>query len=109
MRRFFTRLWNTVKGLLKIQNDPFWENSFGARILNALTLIIVITCLGLWITAFLLLKDQLFSKTLTGTILTDLTCITFFGGLAIAIVVGGAAGNFLRRTFWKMIDRRKKR
>jgi hypothetical protein len=85
------------------QNDPVLEHSCAGRILSALTLIVVIVCLGLWITAFLLLKDRLFAATLSGNILTNLTCLTFFGGLVIAIFVGAMAGNFLHREFWKRL------
>ena len=66
------------------------------------------SCLGLWITAFLLLKDRLFTETLAENVLTNLTCLTFFGGLVVAIFVGALAGNFLRRTFWKILIKRKK-
>jgi len=93
---------------IRSQDDPVLENSCGERILSALTFIIVIVCLGLWITAFLLLKDHLFAENFSGNILTNLTCLTFFGGLVIAIFVGALAGNSLRRTFWKMLIQRKK-
>jgi hypothetical protein len=48
----------------------------------------------------------LFSQTLTGNVLTNMTCIVFFGGLLVALFVGALAGNFLRRTFWKMLVKR---
>jgi hypothetical protein len=84
------------------------ERSFAGRILSALTFIVVIICLGLWITAFLLFKDHLLIETLSGKILTNLTCLTFFGGLVITIFVGALAGNFLRRTFWEMLIQKRK-
>jgi hypothetical protein len=94
------------------QIDPVIQNqalsrSCAGRIVNALTIIVVIFCLALWITAFLLLKDRLFTETFSGNLLTDLTCSTFFGGLAIAILLGAIAGNFLRRAFWEILIKSK--
>ncbi|MCX6037314.1 MAG: hypothetical protein NTW99_05415 [Chloroflexi bacterium] len=66
----------------------------------------VVFCLGLWITVFLLLKDQLFTQTLSGNVLADLTCIMFFGGLVVGLFVGVLAGNFLGRAFYKMLVKR---
>jgi hypothetical protein len=108
MRDCLTRWWRSGKTTIDGHEDPELERSCAERILSALTFIIVIICLGLWITAFLLLKDRLFAETLSGNYLTDLTCVTFFGGLVLAIFVGGVAGNFLRRAFWKMLIRKKK-
>ena len=109
MKDRFIRLWKSGKATLGSQNDPVLERSWAGRIVSALTLIIVIICLGLWITVFLLLKDRLFTDALSGNILTDLTCITFFGGLIIAVFVGALAGNFLRRTFWKILTKQQNR
>jgi hypothetical protein len=66
----------------------------------------VVFFLGMWITIFLLLKDVLFSHALSGNVFTNLTCFVFFGGLVVALFVGALAGNFLRRTFWKMLVKR---
>jgi hypothetical protein len=90
------------------QEYPEVSRSCTGRILSALTFIVIIICLGLWITAFLLLKDRFFTDTLSGNLLTNLTCLTFFGGLVIALFIGGLAGNFLRREFWKMLLRQRK-
>jgi hypothetical protein len=104
----FIRLWKYGKTTFGSLSDPGLDHSCAIRILNALTFIIVITCLGLWITVFLLMKDRLFTGTFSGNTLTNLTCLTFFGGLVIAIFVGALAGNSLRRAFWKMLIRRRK-
>jgi hypothetical protein len=109
MKKRFARLWKSGKQTVSSQADRALEHSCAGRIVSALTFIVVIFCLGLWITAFLLLKDRLFTETLSGNILTDLTCVTFFGGLVIAIFVGALAGNFLRRAFWKLLVKRAKR
>jgi hypothetical protein len=91
-------------------SQPDWalKRSCAGRIVNALTFIVVIFCLGLWITTFLLLKDRLSTETISGNIFTNLTCISFFGGLAVAIFVGALAGNLLRQMFWRLLIRRKK-
>ena len=107
MKRSFLH-WRKLGTKINLQNDPLLEHSRAGRIFSALTLIVVIVCLGLWITAFLLLKDRLFTETFSGNVLTNLTCLAFFGGLVIAIFVGAIAGNFLRREFWKrLIGKRK--
>ena len=49
------------------------------------------------------LQREAVLKTLTGDVLTNLTCIAFFGGLILAVFVGAMAGNFLRRAFWKLL------
>ena len=109
MKERFIHFWNSIKAPLNVQNNPELEHSFTGRIVSALTFIIVILCLALWITVFLLLKDLLFIKTLSGNILTNLTCLIFFGGLVIAMFIGALAGNSLRRTFWKILIERKKK
>ena len=78
------------------------------RIINALTFVSIIFFLALWITAFLLLRENLLAPSYSGNLLTDLTCITFFGGLVIAIFVGALVGNLLRRLLWKTLIRRGK-
>jgi hypothetical protein len=108
MKNRFIDLWKSIKAAFRAEKFPGMERSCSGRILNSLTFIIIIACLALWIIAFLLLKDRLFTETLTGNILTNLTCLTFFGGLAIALFVGAMLGNFLRRFFWKRMTRRRK-
>jgi hypothetical protein len=88
--------------------DPALAHSCAGRAINALTFIVVIACLGLWITAFLVMKDQLFPQTVSAAVLTNLTCLTFFGGLIAAVFIGALAGNYLRRTAWKILIRRRK-
>jgi len=107
MKNRIIQLWRSGKATIRSQNDPGLERSCAGRLLSALTFIVIIIFLGLWITTFLLLKDNLFAETLSGNILTDLTCLTFFGGLVIAIFVGALAGNFLRRVFWKRRIRKR--
>ena len=108
MKDLINRLRSLGPGVFPGQTDWALERSCAGRVVNALTFIIIIVCLGLWITAFLVLKDFLFTKIFGETTLTDLTCLTFFGGLVMTIFVGALAGNFLRRTFWKILIKRKK-
>ncbi|HEX7395617.1 MAG TPA: hypothetical protein VF313_11875 [Anaerolineaceae bacterium] len=79
------------------------EHTCAGRVVSVLTFSVILFNLGLWITVFLLLKDQLFMQTLSGNVLTNLMCIVSFGGLVVALFVGAVAGNFLRRAFWKML------
>jgi hypothetical protein len=101
-------LWKSGWESATTQADRALEHSCAGRVVSALAFIVVVFCLGLWITVFLLLKDQLFSKTFSGNVLTDLTCIVFFGGLVLAVFFGALAGNFLRRAFWKLLVKRYK-
>jgi len=75
------------------------------RVINALNYILIIIFMGLWITAFILLKDKLGLQPLSDNMFTNLTCIGFFGGLVVALFMGELAGNFLRRAFWKLLIR----
>jgi hypothetical protein len=100
--RFSRLLKSGMRADLDIKNQTL-SRSCAGRVISALTIIIVIFYLALWVTAFLLLKDRLFIKTFTGSLLTNLTCITFFGGLVIAILLGALTRNFLRRVFWDIL------
>lgn len=82
------------------------EHTCAGRVVNALTFISVVLCLGFWIALFLLFNDQMFLQTLSTNVLTNLTCIVFFGGLVVAVFIGALAGNFIRRTFWKLLVKR---
>src|SRR3990172_10132567 len=102
MKKRLKGLWKSSKETAVTQADRALAHSCAGRVVNALTFIVIIFCLGLWITAFILLKDMLFTETLSGNLLTNLTCIVFFGGLVMALFVGAMAGNILRRAFWKL-------
>jgi hypothetical protein len=106
MKSFFTRLWKSSIETPTNQKELDLKNTCAGRVVSALTLIVVIACLALWITGFLLVMRQLSVQTLSGTVLSNLNCITFFGGLVLAIFIGAMAGNFLRRAFWKWLVRR---
>ena len=103
----FVRFWRSTKAMIFGRNEPSLERSYGRRLLRAVTFITITLFLALWVTLFLLMKDRLFVETLSGNVLTNLTCVIFFGGLVIAIILGALAGNFLRRAFYKMWVRRR--
>jgi len=106
MKKRLHRLWKSGKETAASQADRALAHTCAGRVVSALTFIVVVFCLGLWITVFILLKDQLFAETLSGNALTNLTCIVFFGGLVAALFIGALAGNFLRRAFWKLLVKR---
>jgi hypothetical protein len=103
MKARLNKLWKSSKQTAASQTDRALEHSCLGRVISALTFIMVVFCLGMWITVFLLLKDELFTQTLSGNVFTNLTCIVFFGGLAVALFIGALTGNYLRRTFWKIL------
>jgi hypothetical protein len=104
-----------IKNLLKrdsgiVAGNAEWalEQSCASRLIKALTFIVMMLCLGVWIASFTFLKDRLSTETFTVNTLTNLTCISFFGGLAVAIFIGALAGNILRRLFWRLLNKRMK-
>jgi hypothetical protein len=108
MKAKLIELWNSGKQTATTQADWALEHTCAGRVVSALTFVVVIFCLGVWITGFLLLNDRLFPQIFYGNVLTDLTCIVFFGGLLLAVFIGALAGNFMRRAFWKLLVKRYK-
>jgi hypothetical protein len=109
LKNLFGRLWKSGKETAISQADRALEHTCAGRVVSALTFIVVIFCLGVWITGFLLLKDELFVEVHSRNVFTNLTCIVFFGGLVVMLFVGELAGNFLRRAFWKLLVKRYKK
>jgi hypothetical protein len=107
MKTRLNRLWRSGKEIATSQADRALEHTCAGRVVSALTFIVVVLCLGLWITVFLLL-NQYFTQTLSANWLTNVNCFVFFGGLVVALFVGALAGNFLRRAFWKLLVKRSK-
>ncbi len=70
------------------------------RLIGTLNFVVVIIFLGAWITGFIFL-DQYLSTTLSGNMLNNLICISFFGGLILAFLIAAVASSLLRRFFWK--------
>jgi hypothetical protein len=106
MKEKLNKVWKSSKETASSQTNRALEHTCAGRVISALTFIMVLFSLGLWVTAFLQLKDQLFTQTLSGNVFTNLTCLFFFGGLIVALFVGAMAGNFLRRIFWRMLTKR---
>jgi hypothetical protein len=106
MKQRLKSLWKSGSQTAATKADRALEHSCAGRVVSALTFIVVVLCLGLWITGFLLYRNQLLSQTLSANVFTNLTCIVFFGGLVVAVFIGAMAGNFLRRAFWKLLVKR---
>ncbi len=73
-----------------------------------LKFVIIILALGLWVAGFLAIKDHLLSENLTGSLFTELTCLTFFGGLVVSLIIGSLCGDIVRRFFWRLLVKYKK-
>ena len=107
MRNLFRRLKLFGKQNPTNQAEQELMNTCAGRMVSVMTFIVIIGCLGLWITLFLLVKDLLSTQTLSGNVVNNLTCVVFFGGLVLALFVGAMIGNFLRRAFWKWLVKRR--
>ena len=92
----------------KIDTATLQRSCIG-RLVSMVTFLVVITCLGLWIAAFFLLKGSNAVNSIPGDILTKVLCVVFFGGLITAVVLGSLVGNSLRRTFWRILLHRNQR
>jgi len=106
MGKRLNKIFISGRRLASNQADRALEHTCAGRVVNALTFIVVVFCLGLWITVFLLLKDQMIAQNLSANVLTNLTCMVFFGGLVVTLIIGALAGNYLRRAFWTMLVKR---
>ena len=96
--------YNYWQGYLQMKNDHEEQVSYSlsGQFIKGLPFLIILIVLGLWSAGFYLLQE-----TQTSHLTDDLRCLTFFGGLVIAITVGGLAGSFLRRYILKKLMRRK--
>jgi hypothetical protein len=92
------------KGKRRAQQALMHANA--VRVVNALTYILVLMFLGIWIASFILITNDVFSHVLSGNILTNLSCLIFFGGLILSISFGAVAGKFLTRFYWKLRTKR---
>jgi hypothetical protein len=98
------RTWLQKIGMLAVNPmEADLQRTLIGRLVSALTFIAVVFCLGLWITAFLLFRQSDLQTAVSSNLFTNLSCITFFGGLVIAIGTGALVGNFLRRILWKWL------
>lgn len=91
-------------GLLAVNPvDQISQPSCLLRVVSALNFLVIIACLALWITTFILFQESSLQGELSRNLFSNLTCITFFGGLAAALIIGALLGNFLRRTLWNLL------
>ncbi len=88
------------------QLDPGLKRSCLGRLASSLTFLFIILALGLWLTFFVLYRDALQSGTQESVLLDNATCILFFGGLTLAVVIASLGGNMLRRALWRLLLRR---
>jgi hypothetical protein len=79
------------------------QRTWTGRAINAISFMMVILMLALWVALFALLRDDLSAGSWAASTVTAVSCFAFFGGLLLAIVVGGWLGNALRRIFWKVL------
>jgi hypothetical protein len=79
------------------------QRTWTGRAINAISFMMVILMLALWVALFALLRDDLSAGSWAASTVTAVSCFAFFGGLLLAIVVGGWLGNALRRFFWKVL------
>lgn len=108
MKNRLNSLWISGSNAAVTQVDRALGHTCAGRVINALTFIMIIFFLGLWITGFLLIKEYNFTQFLSLNRLTDLNCLIFFGGLVTTIFIATLVGNFLRRTFWAKLVKRIK-
>jgi hypothetical protein len=81
--------------------DSSSQKSSTGRLANALPFLFIILFLGGWSTGFYALQESD-----PGTIAEGLRCLTFFGGLAVAVLLGAVIGSFLKRMAWKALRKK---
>lgn len=79
------------------------QKSWTGRAINAISFMTVIITLVMWVTLFTLLRGSLTASPVATSISTAVSCFSFFGGLILAILLGGWAGNLLRRVLWRVL------
>jgi hypothetical protein len=98
----------TVEYFKSIFTDQYYrelQQSWTGRAINAISFLMVIATLAMWVTLFTLLRDSLTASPVAASVSTAISCFAFFGGLVLAIFIGGWTGNLLRRVFWKVLIR----
>ena len=106
MKRIFKLPESNLKALYE-ENQRLLERTFTGRLINALKFLIIAIFLILWITFFLFVKENLITGNPNENVFTNLTCITFFGGLVISLFLGSLSGDIVRRAIWKQIIKKK--
>ncbi len=106
MKKKFLRLTGAMPDLEQI--DPALKRSCLGRLASSLTLLFIVLALGIWLTFFVLYRDSLPADSAQRNLLDNMTCLLFFGGLTLAILLASLGGNLLRRALWQFLLRRKK-
>ena len=103
MKTLFQRLTHYFRSTFNGSAYRDLQRSWIGRGINTISFMMVVLMLALWITLFVILRDSLVASSLPSSIILALTCFAFFGGLLLAIIIGGWLGNALRRIFWKLL------
>ena len=103
------KLWTQFIKLFTAEwMDESLRRTFIGRATNIISFVMVILCVGIWVTVFSLWRDSRQASSIAPNTLSNLMCIGFFGGLILSVIVGGMVGNALRRILWKMLVKKKK-
>lgn len=82
MRNLFRRL----KGFSEMdptnQAEQELMTTCTGRMASVMTFMVILACLGIWITFFLVVKDRLSTQTFSGNMTNNLTCIVFLEALS---------------------------
>jgi uncharacterized membrane protein len=80
------------------EEDKELQKSIIGRLVNTLPFLLTILILGGWSAGFYALQTSS-----PGEVSESLRCLTFFGGLVVAVLMGALIGTFLKRLVWKII------
>lgn len=103
MKNLFQRVVSWFRATF---TDRYYRNlqrSWVGRAINTISFMMVIVMLALWVTLFTILRDDISAGAFPSATITAISCFAFFGGLLLAIFIGGWIGNALRRVFWKIL------
>jgi predicted neutral ceramidase superfamily lipid hydrolase len=103
MKKLFQKVAEYFKSTFTDRYYRELQQSWTGRAINAISFLMVIATLALWVTLFTLLRDRLTENQVAASVSTAVSCLAFFGGLVLAIFIGGWTGNLLRRVFWKVL------
>ena len=107
MGNFSDPLRNLGRMAANTQVDHALRHSCLGRIASMVTGLVIILCMGLWVGIFLLVGKTGLAKMIPENMISVGLGIAFFGGILIAIIIGGLVGNALRRIFWGILRRRR--
>jgi hypothetical protein len=88
--------------------EPALRRTCLGRVAGISTFLVIILCLVAWVIVFLSLQSSGAQQSIPSTILPQVMCIAFFGGLVFVALVGGLLGNILRRILWRILQRKDK-